>query len=150
MQCPLDTFGIARDDGEVSFGRLVRLRTALLPIPQSAQRDVVAQGKLLLRQREGAAEGLNAWHGAQLPGPRFGEGRVFRIADGAVSGRQVVGEIPGYRGEEFDAHERGEPAFPSKHEQHLCQNPGEMMATMLFQSGMEYWRTTAASIGCAR
>ena len=78
MQRPLDTFGIARDDGEVGFGRLVRLRTALFPIPQSAERDVVAHGKLLLSQREGAAECLNAWHGTQLPCPRFGEGRVFR------------------------------------------------------------------------
>jgi len=35
MQCPLDALGIARDDGEVGFSRLVGLRTALFPIPQS-------------------------------------------------------------------------------------------------------------------
>ena len=82
MYCSFDTLGIARDDGEVGFGRLVGLRTALFPIPQSAQRDVVAQGKLLLGQREGAAEGLNTWRRAQLPCPRLGERRVFRITDG--------------------------------------------------------------------
>jgi hypothetical protein len=36
MQCPLDTFGIARDDGEEGFSRLVRLRAALFPIPPSS------------------------------------------------------------------------------------------------------------------
>src|ERR1700674_4019202 len=60
MQCPVDTFGIARDDGEVGFCRLVRLGAALFPIPQSAERDVVARGKFLLSQREGAAEGFDA------------------------------------------------------------------------------------------
>ena len=29
-----------------------------------------------------------------------------------------------------------------KHSQHLYQNPGETMATMLFQSRLEVWRTT--------
>ncbi len=33
MQRALDPLGIARDDGEVGFGRLVWLRTALFPIP---------------------------------------------------------------------------------------------------------------------
>ena len=55
VQRPLDTLGIARYDGEVGFDRLARLRTALLPIPKSAQRNVLARGKLLLSQREGAA-----------------------------------------------------------------------------------------------
>jgi len=32
LQCPLDTLGIARDDGEVGFSWLVRLRAALFPI----------------------------------------------------------------------------------------------------------------------
>ena len=50
--CSFDTLGIAGDDGEVGFGRLVGLRTALFPIPQSAQRDVVAQGKLLASARD--------------------------------------------------------------------------------------------------
>jgi len=30
-----------------------------------------------------------------------------------------------------------------KHSQHLYQNPGETMATMLFQSRLEFWRTTS-------
>jgi len=55
MQCPLDTSGIARDDGEVGFGRLVGLRAALFPIPQSSKRDFEACGKFLLGQHEGAA-----------------------------------------------------------------------------------------------
>ena len=54
LQCTLDTFGIARDNGEVGSSRLVGLRATLFPIPQSAERDVVARGKLLLGQREGA------------------------------------------------------------------------------------------------
>ena len=36
MERPLDPFVIARDDGQVGFGRLVWLRTALFPIPQRA------------------------------------------------------------------------------------------------------------------
>jgi hypothetical protein len=59
-QCPLDTFGIARDDGEIGLSRLVGLRAALFPIPQSGKRDVVARRKFLLGKRQGAAEGLNA------------------------------------------------------------------------------------------
>ena len=55
MQRTLDALGIARYDGEVGFGRLVRLRTALFPIPKGAQRNVEAHGKLFLGQREGAA-----------------------------------------------------------------------------------------------
>lgn len=62
-QCPLDTFGIAGNDSEVGFCRLVRLRTALFPIPQSAKRDVVARGELFLGLSEGAAEGLDARNG---------------------------------------------------------------------------------------
>ncbi len=78
----LDTFGIARDDGEVGSGWLVRLRAALFPIPHSAKRDVVARGKLPLGQSEGAAEGLNARNGTQLPYPRLGEGWVLIVAGG--------------------------------------------------------------------
>ena len=52
MQRPLDAFGIARDDSEVSSSRLIRLRAALFPIPQSAKGDVVARGKIFLLQLE--------------------------------------------------------------------------------------------------
>jgi len=83
MYCSFDTLGIARDDSKVGFGRLVRLRTALFPIPQSALRDVVAQGKLLLRQHKAAAEGLNTWRRAQLPRPHLGE--RLRARGGALS-----------------------------------------------------------------
>ncbi len=81
MQRPLDAFGIARNDREVSSSRLIRLRAALLPIPQSAKWDVVPRGKLLLRQREGAAEGFNAGYATELPGARIRDGWVFTVAD---------------------------------------------------------------------
>jgi len=55
MQCPLDALGVARDDGGVGFGRLIGLRAALFPIPQSSKRDSESRGKFLLGQREGAA-----------------------------------------------------------------------------------------------
>src|SRR5271155_4620604 len=80
MQCPFDAFGIARDDDEVGFSWLVRLRAALLPIPQSAKRNVVTRSKLLLGQREGAAEGLDARDAAQSPRPRIGKRRIFMVA----------------------------------------------------------------------
>jgi hypothetical protein len=54
MQCPLDTLEVARDDGQVGFGRLVGLRAALLSIPQSSKRDPESCGKFLLGQRAGA------------------------------------------------------------------------------------------------
>jgi len=54
VQCPLDASGTARDDGEVGFSRLVGLRAALFPIPQSSKRDSEACGKFLLGQSEGA------------------------------------------------------------------------------------------------
>ena len=82
MQCPLDAFGIARDDDEVGFSWLVRHRAALFPIPQSAKRDVVARGKLLLSQCEESAEGLDARNGTQSAWPRIGERRVFMVAGG--------------------------------------------------------------------
>ena len=60
MQCPLDALGIARDGGEVGFGRLIGLRAALFPIPQSSKRDPESCGKFLLDQREGVG-----WRGLQ-------------------------------------------------------------------------------------
>ena len=80
MQRPLDAFGIARDDSEVSSSRLIRLRAALFPIPQSAKGDVVARGKIFLRQRESAAEGLYERHATQLPDARIREGWIFKVA----------------------------------------------------------------------
>src|SRR6266536_2279513 len=35
-------------------------------------------------------------------------------ADGAASARQVVGVMPGFRGEDFDTNEGGEPRFRSR------------------------------------
>jgi len=76
MQCPLDASGIARDDGEVGFGRLVGLRSALFPIPQSSKRDSESSGKFLLGQREGAAKRFDTRNAAQFPGRRIGKRQV--------------------------------------------------------------------------
>jgi hypothetical protein len=85
MQCLLDTFGIARDDGEVGSSRLVGPRAALFPIAQGAKRDVVARGKFLLGQRQGAAEGLNTRYRTQLACLRLGEWWGVTVARRAVS-----------------------------------------------------------------
>jgi hypothetical protein len=60
MQGPLDTSGIARGNSKVGSGRLIGLRPALLPIPQSSRRNSESCGKFLLGQREGAATFGNA------------------------------------------------------------------------------------------
>ena len=80
MQCPLDAFGVTRDDSQVGFSRLVWLRAALFPIAQSAKRDLVARSKLLLSQREGAAKGFDARHETQLSWECVGERQVFMVA----------------------------------------------------------------------
>jgi len=67
MQCPLYTFGIASDDGEIGLSRLVGFGAALFPIPQSSKRDVVPDGELFLGKPERASEGLDAWNRTQLP-----------------------------------------------------------------------------------
>ena len=82
MQCPLDASGIARDDGEVGFGRLVGLRSALFPIPQSSKRDSESSGKFLLGQREGAAKRFDTRNAAQFPGRRIGKRQVVAVASG--------------------------------------------------------------------
>lgn len=82
MQRPLDTFWIARDDGEIGFGWLVWFRAALFPIPQSAKRNLVAHSKRFPSQRKGAAQGLDARNGTQLAWPRIGERRVFMVESG--------------------------------------------------------------------
>jgi hypothetical protein len=84
MQCSLDAFGIARDDGQVGFSRLVGLRAALFPIAQGAKWDVVARGEFLLGERQGAAEGLDARYGTQLACLRLGEWWVFMVAGGVT------------------------------------------------------------------
>ena len=47
--------GCARNDLEISLRRPVRFRAALLPVPESAQRDVIADSEFLFRQGQGAA-----------------------------------------------------------------------------------------------
>jgi hypothetical protein len=55
IQQPLDSLGLASNDLQISLGWPIRLRAALLPVPESAEWDVVADGEFLLRQCQGAA-----------------------------------------------------------------------------------------------
>ncbi len=55
IQEALDAFGRARNHLEIGLRWLVRFRAALLPVPERAQRDMVADGEFLLRQGQGAA-----------------------------------------------------------------------------------------------
>jgi hypothetical protein len=80
MQCALDTFGIARDDGEIGFGGLVGHGAALFPIAQGAKGEAIERSKFLLGQAEGAAEGFNARYGAQFPCLRLSDWRIFTVA----------------------------------------------------------------------
>jgi hypothetical protein len=64
-QCSLDALGITRDDGEVGFSRLVGLRAALFPIPQSSKRDSESCGN---RDR-GDASRLRPSHTTGRAGP---------------------------------------------------------------------------------
>jgi hypothetical protein len=50
IQEALDALGFARNDFQIGLRWLVRFRAALLPVPESAQRDVVADSEFLLRQ----------------------------------------------------------------------------------------------------
>lgn len=50
IQEALDALGIARNYLEIGLRWLVRLCAALLPVPESAQWDVVADSEFLLRQ----------------------------------------------------------------------------------------------------
>ena len=47
---------VALGQSEVGFSRLIGLRAALFPIPQSSKRDFGSCGKFFLGQREGAAK----------------------------------------------------------------------------------------------
>jgi hypothetical protein len=59
--------------------RIARCTTAS---GESAKRDVVADSKFFLGQRESAAEGLDTRNRTQLPWPRIGERRVFMVTNG--------------------------------------------------------------------
>ena len=48
-------FRVTRDDGEVGTRGLVGFRTALFPIAQRADGNMIAPGKFLLREAQGAA-----------------------------------------------------------------------------------------------
>ncbi len=55
IQQPLNPLRLAGNDLQIGLSWLVRLRAALLPVPESAEGDVVADGEFLLRQCQGAA-----------------------------------------------------------------------------------------------
>src|SRR5277367_4175160 len=80
MQGPPNAFGIARNDDEVSLGRLVRHGPALFPVAQSPKGNVVSHGELFLSQPECAAEGFDSRNATELSEPRSGKRRVFRVA----------------------------------------------------------------------
>src|SRR5258708_7866843 len=52
---------------EIGARWLIGLGTTLLPIPEGAERDVVARGKFFLCQTERPAQRLDAWHPSRRP-----------------------------------------------------------------------------------
>ena len=83
IQEALDALGFARNDLQIGLRWLVRFRAALLPVPESAQRDVVAGSEFLLRQGQGAANDFRLrrpLHPLKIAG-----GQRLRVAVGASS-----------------------------------------------------------------
>jgi hypothetical protein len=70
---------------EIGACRLIRLGAPLLPVPKSAERDVITPGEFLLRQPERAAQRFYARHASCCPqlfgrhGPRIGIGIRRRL-----------------------------------------------------------------------
>jgi len=62
LEGPCDALRVMGDDGEVGAGWLVGGAAPLFPVAPGTEGDVIAGGKLLLRQGKGAAEGLGARH----------------------------------------------------------------------------------------
>ena len=83
IQEALDAVGCARNDLEIGLGWLVRFRAALLPVPESAQRDMVADGKFLLRQGQGAANDFRPRR--PLQSLQIAGGKRLRVLVGAGS-----------------------------------------------------------------
>src|ERR1700722_2735973 len=81
MQGSLDAFGIARDDREISFGWLVRLRPALFPITESTEGNAISFGELFLSQSQGAAKSFNSWNPTEFSALCLGDRRIFQFAD---------------------------------------------------------------------
>ena len=73
--------GIAGDKRQIGSRRLIRLRAALFPIPQRAERDVVAFRKLLLRQVQRPTDDLHA--GSPLHAVESRLGQRLRVRIGA-------------------------------------------------------------------
>src|ERR1017187_7744719 len=61
IQYAVHMLRIVGDECQIGPRRLIRLGAALFPIPQCAERDVIANGKLLLRQLQGPANDLRLW-----------------------------------------------------------------------------------------
>jgi hypothetical protein len=60
MQGSLNAIGVPRNHSDVCPSGLLRQGAALFPIPQSAPWNVVARGKFLLRQSQGATKNPDA------------------------------------------------------------------------------------------
>src|ERR1039457_5089766 len=101
IQEALDALRFARNDLEIGLRWLVRYRAALLPVPESAKRDVVLDGEFLLRQGQGAPNDFRLrrpLHPLKIAG-----GERLRVAVGAssrldglgVMGLSVLAEVVG-------------------------------------------------------
>lgn len=60
VQKAVDKLWVAGDQGQVRARRLIRLRPALLPVPQGSERYVVALGEFFLGQMQSAADNFRA------------------------------------------------------------------------------------------
>lgn len=69
-------FRIDGNDFQIGTGRLIRLAAALFPIPQGAERNMIARRKLFLRQLQRPADDLDAGH---FPGSSELFGGKWRI-----------------------------------------------------------------------
>src|ERR1039458_2541898 len=65
--------GIAGNDRQIGARWLVRLRAALLPIPQRAKGNAIAGGKFLLRQIQSPPDDFRLWCSPHPPEVRFGK-----------------------------------------------------------------------------
>src|SRR5262249_27641888 len=74
-----DRFWIARNDGQVGARGLVWLDTALLPITQGANRDLIARREFFLAQPQGTPNDLRPRRALHPFHVLFGERAVVRI-----------------------------------------------------------------------
>src|SRR5262249_34831183 len=88
-----DAFGVVRDDGKISAGRLIRFTTPLFPIAERAKGNMIAGGKFLLRQAKRTAQGLDP--GDTLHTSKIGVGQ--RLCIGVAQRRFRHGLVAAWR-----------------------------------------------------